>query len=117
MAASSAGSGGTNMFLGVGQNFVFSTIRIGWGGWEGGSLSRGFLGMNKVFPIAGSSLYSSFGLGVNSDRNPVGLGFQAGAGFNYGLFWGLGVRGEMYALANLNGAFSSTGLLGLSYAF
>ena len=107
-----------HIYMAAGQNFYFpSSIRVGWGGWEGGTLSSGFVGLNKIFPLSGSSAYSSFGFGVNVDGFSSNLGFRSGVGVNYKMIWELGLRMEMFALANFNGQFTSHGLLGLSYVF
>lgn len=115
--SAAAPSSGFNAFLAAGTNFTFpNAVRAGNGAWEGGLLSAGFIGANKNFPI-GPHTYSGFGLGVNVDGFPSSLGFQASAGFNYELFWNIGLRGEMMARAVLNGSTLAYGLLGVSYGF
>jgi hypothetical protein len=107
-----------NIYIAAGQNFYFpASFRVGWNGWEGGTLSKGFFGLNKLFPLSGGSVYSSFGFGVNADGYTSNLGFRSGVGVNYRILWGLGLRMEMFALANFNGQFTSHGLLGFSYVF
>lgn len=107
-AKGSSSSEGVNIYIAAGQNLIFpSALRVGWGGWEGGALCSGFIGLNKIFPFSGSSTYSSFGFGLNSDGYPTNLGFQSGVGVNYRFLGGLGLRMEMFALANLNGKFTS----------
>lgn len=109
---------GPNFYAAAGPNFIFPTsVRVGWDQWEAGLLSRGFIGFNKNFPVTNSSTYAGFGLGINSDSFSTNLGFQASVGFNYDLFAGIGVRGEILANANLNGNTTSHGLLGVSYGF
>ncbi len=109
---------GPNLYLAAGPNFIFpSAVRAGWNRWEFGLLSRNFVGFNKTFPISGRSFYAGFGLGINTDPFQKSLGFQAAVGFNYDLVWNLGFRGEMLAVANLNGSGTSAGLLGVSYGF
>lgn len=118
MGNASSQTAGLMVFAGAGNNFIFpSTFRIGWGNWEAGLLSPGFIGANKLFATSGSAIYSSLGFGFNSDGDPSNIGFQAGAGFSTQLFWQIRLRGEMFALANLNGKFMSHGLLGISYGF
>lgn len=111
-------SKGFNFYIAAGPNFVFpTTVRAGWNRWEFGLLTRSFVGINKTFPIAGSSIYAGFGFGINSDSFQTNLGFQTSVGYNYNVFWNLGLRAEMLAHANMNGSTMSHGLLGVSYGF
>jgi hypothetical protein len=104
-------------FIGAGMNFTFpATIRLGSGSWEFGMLSPGFLGASEYFSLTPKT-YSSFGLGINADGSPTGVGFQAGIGFYQELFWDIGFRAEMMARTNSNGASNAHGLAGLSYGF
>jgi hypothetical protein len=113
----SKANAGFNAFAGAGSNFSFpGTLRAGSGDWEGGLLSSGFLGGNKVFSLSPKT-YSSFALGINVDGFSTGLGFQAGLGFHQVLFRSIGLRGEVMARTNTNGAALAHGLLGLSYGF
>ena len=116
-ALSASQATGPNLYLSAGPNFITSAVRVGWNRWELGLLSRNFVGFNKTFPISGRAFYAGFGLGTNTDPFQKSLGFQAAVGFNYDLLWNLGFRGEMLAVANLNGSGTSTGLLGVSYGF
>ncbi len=116
--ASISGDKNFNFYLAAGPNFIFPTsVRVGWNRWEFGTLTRGFVGFNKTFPISGRSIYAGFAVGINSDPFPSNAGFQASVGFNYELFWQLGLRGELLANANLNGSTMSHALLGVSYGF
>jgi hypothetical protein len=109
---------GLNFYFATGPNFVIPTsVRAGWNRWEVGLLTRAFIGVNKTFPLADSALYAGFGIGTNIDPFSKSVGFQASVGFNYVLFWGIGIRGEMLANANLNGNTMGHGLLGVSYGF
>lgn len=115
---SSSSSQGFNFYAAAGPNFVFPTsIRLGWNRWEFGLLTRDFVGFNKTFPVTGRSIYSGFGIGINTDHYKKNVGFQVAVGFHYDLFWNLAVRGEMLANANLNGSTMCHGLLGVSYGF
>lgn len=116
--SSSSTGNGFNFYLAAGPNFIFPTsVRVGWNRWEAGMLGRGFVGFNKTFPVANSSTYSSFGLGLNADGLPTSIGFQAAFGVNYHLFWGTSFRAEMLANANLNGSSIAYALVGIAYGF
>jgi hypothetical protein len=108
---------GLNLYVAAGPNFVFpSSIRAGWNDWEGGMLSPGFIGINRVF-FLNSGIYAALGLGVNSDAYPTNVGFQGSFGFRWNFLWKLGIRGEMLAKTNFNGNAIVHGLLGVSYGW
>jgi hypothetical protein len=107
---------GFNAFAAVGVALTPGSFRLGYNAWETGMISPGFFGAIKSFPW-GKSTYSSFGFGMNSDGFKSMPGFQAAAGFDFDLFWNIGLRGEFMARTNLNGTAVSFGLLGLSYGF
>lgn len=107
---------GFKAYAAAGQNLIFPySIRLGWNDWEVGRLSSNFIGASKYFPF-GDYTYSSFALGVGY-KGFSSLGIQVAMGFNWTIFWDLGLRGEIIANAVINGEFLSHGLLGVSYGF
>ncbi len=109
---------GFHVYAAAGPNFIFpSAFRLGWNRWEAGLLGRNFIGVNKTFVSPQSSVYAGFGLGVNSDPFQKNLGFQASVGIHHHIIWGIGLRAEILANANLNGNSMSHGLIGASYGF
>lgn len=116
--AATSGAQGFNFYMAAGPNFVIPTsVRLGWGRWEAGMLTRNFVGINKTFTAPNSSVYAGFGLGVNTDPFQKNLGVQASIGVNYQLIWGLGIRAEMLANANFNSSSMAHALVGVSYGF
>ncbi len=115
--AATSSNTGFNFYMAAGPNFIIPTsLRFGWNRWELGILGRNFIGANKTFLSPNSSVYSGFGLGINTDVS-TNLGFQASVGVNYKWIWGIGLRAEMLANANLNGTAISYALVGGSYGF
>lgn len=115
--ASGANENSFNFYFAAGPNFILPTsVRLGLGRWEIGMLGRNFVGANKTFLSPNSAVYSGFALGVNTDVSS-NLGFQASVGVNYDMFWGIGLRAEILANANLNATATSYALVGFSYGF
>ena len=116
--AQSRDSGGFNLYLAAGPNFIFPySTRIGWNRWEFGLLARGFLGASKSFVSSQNSIYSSFGFGIQTDSLKSMPGFQGAIGWNFDFWRGLGFRIEMLANASFDGSAIAHGLLGVSYGF
>lgn len=108
---------GFSSYIAAGPNFVFpGALRIGYGDWEGGLISPGFLGVDKIFPIGGST-YSSFGVGFSANDFSSSGGPQVAIGFNWDLLWHIGLRGELVGRALFDGSSAGFGLLGISYGF
>ncbi len=102
-------------YVGVGQNFTFpSTVRIGFADWEVGLLNGGTLGGVKNF-FKGSSLYMSFGFGLDlSSTTPA---FVGAGGFAWSWFWGLHLRGELFYQMTVLSTSGAGGQLGLWWVF
>lgn len=103
-----------NAFLGAGINFSSaSAIRVGYGDWELGRFSNEAIGIDKIFRFD-SIYYCNFGFGVSINST---LAFLAGAGFNYKVKLGFGVRGELFAVQDIEGYSTGAGTLGVSWGF
>jgi len=102
-------------FAAAGNLYTLGSIRGGMGEWEGGLIVPGTVGFDKLFFFR-ENYYSAFGFGALS-VNSWTLAFYGGFGFNYKLFWKIGLRGELYAVQGLNGFSYGGALLGLSIRF
>lgn len=104
-------------YVAFGPNFAFpGAIRVGYKAWEAGLLSPGFLGIDKIFEI-GNYTYSSFGFGFSANDFSSSAGLQVAIGINFGLVWGIGIRGEFIGRALFDGSSIAHGLVGVSSGF
>lgn len=100
-------------FVGFSPNFSgLGTARIGWKDYEIGRYSTHSIAVNKLFKMS-QSVYGAFGAGLVLDS----FGFVASMGFNYDLFLGFGIRGELFAEQAVDGYSHGAGLLGASWNF
>ncbi|MCC6277771.1 MAG: hypothetical protein IT289_07655 [Oligoflexia bacterium] len=104
-----------HVFVGAGNNFVFpGAVRVGWDDWEGGLISRDTYGIGKRFFI-GSKTYTQFGFAAVPAVTEFGVGLFGSLGFDLGIIWGIGFRGEVLALVEHHGQLICDGVLGLSW--
>ncbi|MCB0366615.1 MAG: hypothetical protein H6624_01630 [Bdellovibrionaceae bacterium] len=107
---------GLHMFVGTANQLTFpGTIRVGWYEWEAGMFHPTTYGMAKIFFFS-PSLYTSLGFAATT-QGALDLGLMGSIGFDYDLFWGLGLRAELFAVHSFNGFSTGVGILGLSYDF
>lgn len=100
------------VFVGFGANFKpGESIRVSYGPYEVGLLADQAMGLVKNFKS--DNKYASLGLATNGGSG----GLFAAMGLETELFWGLHLRGELYALSYVNGFSRGRGLIGLSYYF
>lgn len=106
-------SANNSIFLGTGPNFSgLATFRIGFNDWEFGQQAPAAYGFNKKFKHG--DYYTAFGLNITLGDT---LGVYGGVGFDYEAFWGLNLRGELFAIQGLTGYSRGAGLLGLAWYF
>jgi hypothetical protein len=96
-------------FAGLGTTLAPSTLRFGYGDWEGGMINQSF-GFNKIFDF-NSGYYSSFGFLIDGST-----GFYSGMGLKTHL-WFIPIRCELAASIRTNGDSYASGLIGVTYGF
>ncbi len=109
---SSAAAAEIGIFAAVGANFQpGESIRVSYDEYEFGILAASALGFVKKFKS--NNKFATFGLAAGAGSG----GIFASMGLEYEMFWGLHIRGELYALNYASGFSRGRGLLGISYYF
>jgi hypothetical protein len=108
---------GWSFLYGVGNNLTPNgTIRIGYNQWEFGKLNHWAYGAAKNFYFA-PSYYTSLGFAFMPSQSGTTVGVVAGVGANWELYWGMSLRLEIAANANINANVYQQGILGIGYDF
>ena len=97
-----------SIFLAAGSALSPGSVRLGFGSWEFGFLTKEALGAAKQ-AFFKEDLYAVFGFGKTVSAKPAPL-IIGGIGWEKALFWRLYFRAEMNAMAATN-VHSSGGLL------
>jgi len=97
--------------IGAAPNYAgLGALRLGYGEWEVGQLTRVSYGIDRLFK-AGESTYTSLGLGLTFN----GAAVFASIGFNYAFFLNFGLRGELTVVQDVAGFGEGIGMLGVSW--
>lgn len=113
-ALSSSEAKAINVYAALGPLYTIpGSLRIGGESWEFGLLAPNALGANKNFKD--DWLYYSFGFG--SLTYEFSIGPFGAVGFDFNIFSIVNLRGEVNAIANVNGVSSGAIIIGASLNF